>query len=81
MSAAAEPAKSAFALERLSMYRAAPNIASRMNGIQIQPATGRFSVAAAPIVITIGTTNCATDAPRLPPAALRPSAQPFSFCG
>ena len=45
LSAAAEPAKSAFALERLSMYRAAPNIASRMNGIQIQPATGRFSVA------------------------------------
>ena len=41
----------------------------------------RFSVAAAPIVMTMGTTNWATAVPRLPPAALRPSAQPFSFCG
>ena len=55
--------------------------AARMSGTQIHPASGRFSAAPAPIVMTIGTTNWATDAPRLPPAALRPSAQPFSLCG
>ncbi|OUE32088.1 hypothetical protein BFL35_01740 [Clavibacter michiganensis] len=63
------------------MRRHAPNAATRMSGTQIQPASGRSSVAAAPTVITSGTTSCATDAPRLPPAALRPSAQPFRLCG
>ncbi len=80
-SAAAEPEKSAFAEEMLFMRSAAPTIATTMSGTQIQPASGRLTAAPAPIVTTIGTTNCATEAPRLPPAAFRPSAQPFSRCG
>ena len=80
-SAAAEPEKSALAEEMLFMRSAAPIIAARMNGTQIHPARGRLAATPAPIVTTIGTTNCATEAPRLPPAALRPSAQPFSRCG
>src|SRR5687768_3321529 len=80
-SAAADPAKSALAEDRLSMYRQAPHIARRMSGIHIQPASAMLSVAPAPIVTATGTANCATAVPRLPPAALRPRAQPFSFCG
>jgi hypothetical protein len=63
------------------MYRYAPNMATRISGTQMMPARGTLRVAPAPIVMTIGTTNWATDAPRLPPAAFRPSAQPFSRCG
>jgi hypothetical protein len=77
-SAAAEPEKSALAEEMLFIRSAAPIIAMTMSGTQIQPARGRFTAAPAPIVTTIGTTNWATEAPRLPPAALSPSAQPFS---
>ena len=40
--AAAEAAKSAFAFDRLFMNLYAPKIASRMNGIQNQPASARF---------------------------------------
>ena len=63
------------------MRREAPITATRMSGIHTSPASGSCSVAPAPIVMTIGTANCATAAPRLPPAALRPSAQPFLRCG
>ena len=54
----------------------------RMNGIQNHPASAMFLVAPiAPMVMTIGTRIWATATPMLPPAALSPSATPFSRCG
>ncbi len=79
--AAMEPARSDLALDRLSMYFQAPNAAIKMSGTQIQPASGRLRVAAAAVATASGTTSCATAAPRFPPAAFRPSAQPFSRTG
>ncbi len=81
LSAASEPATSPLALVRLSMYFQAPKAAIRMKGTHIQPAIGRFTVPAARSVMAIGTASCATAAPRFPPAAFRPSAQPFSRAG
>ena len=44
--------------------------------------TGSFTVAAGiPTMITSGTMSCATATPRLPPAALSPSAKPLCFSG
>lgn len=42
-------------------------MATRISGTQMRPASCRFRVAAAPTVMTIGTRNCATEVPRLPP--------------
>ncbi len=81
LSAARDAVMSALALERLSMRKYAPTMATRISGTQMRPASGRLRVAAAPTVMTIGTTNCATEAPRLPPAALSPSAYPFCAAG
>ncbi|MNW55362.1 hypothetical protein D3C74_330160 [compost metagenome] len=77
--AAANERKSALACVRLSMYRHARNAASRMNGIIMSPA--RSSAMPAPATITSGTANWTAAVPRLPPAALSPSALPFSFSG
>ena len=78
---AALEAKSVFATVRLSMYRHAANAASSASGMYIRPARPRWMPT--PAVITAETTNgaCTTATPMLPPAAFRPSAQPFSFSG
>ena len=81
LSAAIEPATSPLALVRLSMYFQAPKAASRISGTHIRPAMGRLTVPTASSVMAIGTASCATAAPMLPPAAFRPSAQPFSRAG
>ncbi len=50
-----------------------------MNGISISPALRSSSDP--PTVMATGATSCSTATPMLPPAALRPSAQPFSRSG
>src|SRR5690606_35394947 len=52
-----------------------------INGIHSQPAIDRLRPPTAVSDTAIGTTNWATEAPMLPPAAFRPSAQPFSRAG
>ena len=63
------------------MYFLAPHAATRMNGTHSHPATGRPVAPRATSETATGTTSCATAVPRLPPAALSPSAQPFSRTG
>ena len=53
--------------------------ASRASGMNIRPARSRC--VPAPTAMTAGTTSWTMPAPRLPPAALRPSALPFSASG
>ena len=77
--AATEARNDEVATDRLAITFQARNAASRISGIHIRPA--RFSDSPAPATITIGTSNWTTATPRLPPAALMPSAKPFSFSG
>src|SRR3954454_4307574 len=68
-----------FATDRFAIAFQAQKAARTISGSHSSPA--RFSVRPAPATITIGTRSCTTATPRLPPAALMPSAKPFSFSG
>ena len=63
------------------MLRQAPNAATRIKGILMMPAIGSCNEPAAKTVMAIGTSSWATAAPRLPPAAFNPRAQPFCDAG
>ena len=67
------------ATDRLSISRQASSAASAISGIHISPARPRDSPA--PATMTTGTSSWTTATPRLPPAALTPSAKPLSFSG
>ncbi len=75
------PRTSDLAEVRLCMQRQAPTAEMRINGIQMIPASGSCKDPAAKMVMAIGTSNWATAAPRFPPAAFSPKAQPFWAAG
>jgi len=68
-----------FAVVRLSIHRQARTAARITSGTNMRPARSNWMPAAP--TITSGTANCTAAVPMLPPAALRPSARPFSFSG
>ncbi len=81
----------ALATVRLSMKNQAQTAESRISGTQSRaafcryigspPALPAWAAPITPMASTSGTNSCAAATPRLPPAALRPSARPLRLSG